>query len=377
MKTSNQAKTSRAQKRPNPQRRQSGDGQRYAVDYMDHAPVWPASIFCQGLFKPTQNGAPAVELKLSYEASVGGIPMAYTFLSPQALNVVDQAVYFHLAQCIGAGNTVRLESDNPQHAVYRQALGATGYLADQQLFVIPIKLSDLAHGIGLTRTGTNAKSVAASLDRLSQMSIHRRRLDRTSPRCEETEGRSQFLAYLCDDRQVFVVLHFEAVWSAYRRKGVAWINMREHRSLPSKPSKRLHAWLSAWASPVQKKLVGLDQLLVNVWGDHPSSSDVHKDRKRTLQKAIKEVAQLDGWECSLTHDGRQLMVRKPIFAGTLAQTIPAARTGEFGGDAGTPPDAANTPTKVAATPTGAAETATVDSLEPAEIKDSDELTFEL
>lgn len=50
-----------------------------------------ALLYCrQGLFKPTQNGAPAVELKLSYEASVGGVPMAYTFLSPQALNVVDK-----------------------------------------------------------------------------------------------------------------------------------------------------------------------------------------------------------------------------------------------------------------------------------------------
>lgn len=71
------------------------------------------------------------------------------------------------------------------------------------------------------------------------------------------------------------------------------------------------------------------------------------------------------------------MVRKPIFAGTLAQTIPAARTGEFGGDAGTPTDAANTPTKAAATPTDAAETATLDSLEPAEIKGSGELAFAL
>jgi hypothetical protein len=151
-------------------------------------------------------------------------------------------------------------------------------------------------------------------------------------------------------------------------KGVAWVNMREHRSLPSKPAKRLHAWLTAWASPVERKLIGLDKLLVNVWGDLPSSPGVRKDRMRTLRKIIKEVGQLKGWSCEHSADGRQLLVRKPLFAGTSAQPdLPAA----------TPTALAVTPTPSAKTHTKVAETPTTDLLKPLSSADSDELEFSL
>jgi hypothetical protein len=73
---------------------------------------------------------------------------------------------------------------------------------------------------------------------------------------------------------------------------------------------------------VERKSVGLDKLLVNVWGDPPTHSDARKDRMRTLRQAIKEVGELRGWSCDLSADGKQLLVRKPRFAGTLAQAEP-------------------------------------------------------
>ena len=144
--------------------------------------------------------------------------------------------------------------------------------------------------------------------------------------------------------------------------------MREQRSLPSKPAKRLHAWLTAWASPVERKTIGLDKLLVHVWGDLPPGPDVRKDRMRTLRKAIKEVGELKGWSCELSAEGMQLLVRKPLFAGTAAQPeSPAA----------TPAVLAVNPTSSATTPTRPAKTPTADPLKPLSIVDCDDLEFGL
>ena len=84
--------------------------------------------------------------------------------------------------------------------------------------------------------------------------------------------------------------------------------MREHRVLRTKPAKRLHAWLSGWASAGSRKLVGLDSLLVNVWGELPATPAIRKDRKRTLRQAIAEVSHRTGWTCIYTEKGDQLLV---------------------------------------------------------------------
>ena len=84
---------SKLKKTTSPQPRCPSDASRYVVDYMDHAPVWPAVIFAQGLFRPTQNGAPVVPLEIEYETTIQKQRVEYVFRSPEALNIVDQAVF--------------------------------------------------------------------------------------------------------------------------------------------------------------------------------------------------------------------------------------------------------------------------------------------
>lgn len=304
-------------------------------------------------------------LEVHYETTVLHKDVTYSFYGPEALNIVDQAVCFHLCQRIAAGQGGLLTAGHPAFTKYQKAMEADGVGDDQPLGVVAIKLSDLACGIGLTRTGTNAQSVLASLHRLSQVTMHRQMGARGG---SGNKGRSKFLFFGGTGNDVVITLFTEVSFFSRDRKGVAWINMREHRSLPSKPAKRLHAWLTAWASPVERKTIGLDKLLVNVWGDAPSSPDVRKDRMRTLRKVIKEVGQLKGWSCELSVDGLQLLVRKPLFAGTAAQPEPPAAT---------PTVHVATPTPSATTPTKAAETPTTDLRKPLQDVGPDELEFGL
>lgn len=350
---------------------------RYVVDYMDHAPVWQGPIFAPGLFRPTQNGAPAAPLEVLFSAKVETRSMRYVLRSPEALNVTDQAVYFFLCQRIAASKYVRLPCGHESFDEYSRALSVRGLWKDKQLAVIVATPSEIAAGIGLTRTGTNAKAMLASLNRLSQVTMEFQMVNESGSAIGQ--GTSRFLSFLCFDENLNIMLNFESALMAIHRKGVALVNMREHRGLRTKPAKRLHAWLSAWASEGSPKLVGLEKLMVSVWGEAPATPSVRKDRKRTLRQAIEEVSRLPGWTCVYTEKGDQLLVAKPVFAGTKAQqgsqaSKPKKPASE---SAATPTHRAVTPTPVAATPTEVAATPTADLLKPACSADSEELWFAL
>lgn len=369
-------KKSKPSNRTSPQKRMARNTTRYVVDYIDHAPVWQGPIFAKGVFRPTQNGAPARPLEVHWTSKLYQNTLQYVLRSPQALNVTDQAVYFHLCQLVAAGKYVALPIEHPRYSAYQEAIAAVGLGEAERMGVVRVTALDLAAGIGLTRTGTNAKSVIEALSRLSHATIERKLLGNEKV---EQQGASRFLAFMVADRQLRIVMHFESFERAANRSGVAWINMREHRSLCSKPAKRLHAWLSAWASPVRRKLVGFDSLLANVWGDNPATPSIRKDRLRTLRKAIQEVGKLAGWCCVITEDRRQLLVLKPLFSGTTAQQVefqPIATTARQLA-AATPTGAVATPTDSIGTPTELAETPTSNPLKAALSLGSEELVFAL
>ena len=380
MKPSPPSTTAHTRNRPIDQKRLAKRTMRYAVDYMDHAPVWQAPIFARGLFRPTQNGAPAQPLEVHFTSKIQGSQMHYVARSPQALNMTDQAVYFHLCQLMAQSKHVVAPS-HEHYAAFKKALGMSGMRAKSPLPLVRVRPADLAAGIGLTRTGTNTKAVMSSLDRLSRTTLEFQRVEAGAV---AEEGHSRFLGLLSFDTEVWVVLNLESGLHAHQHKGVAWVNMREHRSLPSKPAKRLHAWMTAWASPWERKLVALDKLLVSVWGEPPATPAIRKDRMHTLRKAVQEVGQLAGWSCAWSEDGRHLLVRKPLFAGTAAQAehstpSPAAKEDLTAAvpAAATPTKAAATPTETAATATPVAATPTADTLKAAPSLDSDELVFSL
>ena len=378
MKPSKPAKPSRAARLPPPARPHKPDAPaRYVVDYMDHAPVWQGPIFAQGLFRPTQNGAPAAALEVRFASKVQSRSMRYVLRSPEALNITDQAVYLYLCQRVAAGEYGSLPHEHDSFEAYRQTLGVSGLWETKSMAVIEASPSDIAAGIGLTRTGTNAKAMLASLNRLSQVTMQLCMVDDIGAAIGQ--GASRFLGFLCCNDAVRIVLHFESTLLASNRKGVAWVNMREHRNLSTKPAKRLHAWLSAWASAGSRKLVGLDKLMVSVWGEEPASSAVRKDRRRTLRQAIAEVSHLAGWTCVYTEKGDQLIVARPAFEGTKAQRgkQPPKLRKETAPTAATPTNRAETPTQVATTPTKAAATPTADLLEPACSALYEELCFAL
>jgi hypothetical protein len=93
--------------------------------------------------------------------------------------------------------------------------------------------------------------------------------------------------------------------------------MRELRLLKSKPARKLHIMLCAWASSKNLKLIQEANLVAHIFGGDPKGASQKKDRLRTVRAATQEIAKLPGWVCGVDRPG-MIKVRKPVFKGTPA-----------------------------------------------------------
>jgi hypothetical protein len=211
-----------------------------------------------------------------------------------------------------------------------KSLNAVGLCSDLEHRGIKTTLPEIARGIGLTPTGTNSHAMLESLNRLAATRMTRTVLDgNRNP--TNNWGQSNVIGLVCGDEFQHIVLNIELTKACGVSGTVTWVNMRESRSIKSKPAKRLHAWLSNWASTRETRVVDLNLLPKHIWGHTPCTTSAAKSRAHTLRASIQEIASLPGWICFVDADKKNLMVRKPIFAGTKAATaatptIPAVTT---------------------------------------------------
>lgn len=314
-----------------------------AVAYMDHAPVHPVYLHADGLFRPVPHGMGNTGSRVSKMYSMGTTKIFCEWQLKQALNIVDQSVMMFLCQIAAQPNRAfPVSGVHPNTAVLMKSLNAAGLASDIFHSGITTTLPEVARGIGLTATGSNSTAVLESLNRLAATRMRRTVLNPDGSRSTEV-GSSNVIGLVCDDNSQSIVLNAELSKACHRSGTVAWVNMREHRAIKSKPAKKLHAWLSNWASTREIRTVDMKLLPKHIWGTQACSAAATKSRLHTLRSCIQEIAALPGWICSIDKTRNCLLVRKPIFAGTKAAT-------------------AATPTAAAVTPSISAETKTTQSL---------------
>lgn len=305
--------------------RPSHDPTRYAVNYMDHAPLHHMFVFTDGLFKPLRTGTrnQGVDVVGKYK-TVTQWSFHCHFKGPEALDLNDQSAFYFLCQLAASGNAKYITDADPDRVRYESCLGLDGNFYKLEIAVLSVSGSQIARGIGLTSTGSNTKAMIASLNRLATTTI-----DRVGTKIDEkgksihVEGKSAMVGLLCNDGAIEVVLCPEASWKANdHASGVVWMNMREarqHAILKSKASRRLHAFFCAWAKSHQPKIISPEALMRKIWGREPSTPEMRKEYVRTLKAAINQVAGLQGWVCKFASEKRMVIVRKPLFIGTASQ----------------------------------------------------------
>lgn len=339
------ARTKQPSLKPSPKPRLGANGQvEPVIDYMDHAPVHPLYVMTDGLFRPIQHGTRAAGIQAANFAIRNGdsaIRVDCVWKSEQVLDITDQMVLYHLCQLAATpGEHRRVVDKKRDPEEYAVALSGIKNQCVNAAKSIPHSLEDsvtpsalvtvfvtipaLARGIGMTATGPNTQVVTHSLRRLAKVT------------CEVTlyhpgvrGGPLGTFSYCLlsairlEEGPILaqVTLNPELSAGCVSRSGVNWINMREQRLLQSKPARRLHAWLSAWAFSGEVRKIKLETLLPHVWGTEECTASAKKSRIRTLKEAVQAIAGLPGWVCLLNDADRMVRVRKPRFVGSPDEDV--------------------------------------------------------
>jgi hypothetical protein len=310
------------------------DGQPEAVTaVMDHAPVHPVFVFTNGLFRPIQNGSRQSGTHVGGKYTSGKSTVHCHWDSDEALDITDQSVLFYLCQLgamkkrtmqldmkdwdtVNADNKPTAPKDKRRVAKLMQLAGSGQYLP---LVAITTTAAEIAKGIGLSSTGTNSKTVLNSLERLSKTKMTRT-VRNPSDASANGIGLTTVICMVAQaNRKIAIALNAELSSRCTNHKGVVWINMQEQRALESKPAKRLHAWLSAWACQYNKKAIGMEMLPRHIYGPPKGTASAIHSRLDTARSAVREIAELPGWHFGVNIKSDQLKVRKPLFVGTDAE----------------------------------------------------------
>ena len=307
------------------------DGQPEAVTaIMDHAPVHPVYVFTNGLFRPIQNGSRQSGTHVDGKYISGQSTVHCHWDSDEALDITDQSVLLYLCQlgatkkrtmtidmkawdAVNAENKPTASKDTRKAAKLMQLAGSGRYFP---LVAITTTAAEIAKGIGLSSTGSNSKTVLNSLERLSKTKMTRTVCNPTDPSTNGIGLTTVICMVAQANRKIAIALNAELSARCTNHKGVVWINMEEQRALESKPAKRLHAWLSAWACQYNKKTIGMEMLPRHIYGPLKGTASAIHSRLDTARAAVREIAALPGWHFSVNIKSDQLKVRKPLFVGT-------------------------------------------------------------
>jgi hypothetical protein len=93
--------------------------------------------------------------------------------------------------------------------------------------------------------------------------------------------------------------------------GYVHIDMDEVRAIKSDPARLIHQHLCGWLDPGKEGTIGIDQLLVYVWGHHETHDRRILGKRRTrIQQALHEIKAL-GWDVVELKAERKYSIRRP------------------------------------------------------------------
>ncbi len=274
------------------------------VIVLDHARVDPSHCLADGLFRPMRRGD---QKNASMDIHYRYRDVTFWWRNYQLLDISDQSVFLaihRLAAVRGRTERVGPDHQDPTFLNLRHALNMRLEAEELQCLVFSTSLNEIAKLIGLTNTGPNLKAIKDSLLRLSGVSFVIYKGEEHTSTFWQANLISQLAG--CDGKVVIAVNPL--LGKALVGTPATYVSMEEQRVLKSDPAKRLHVWLSSWASSEEERKIELDSLVPHVWGNQETSGESTKRRRRgLLRKGLAEIAALDGW--IIEEDPKTNMVR--------------------------------------------------------------------
>lgn len=276
---------------------------------LDHAKIDPSHCLADGLFRPLRRSSqtPALDVRYNYKER-------YTLQwhGNVALNISDQSILIALLRIASDDERTTLLNDErlretPELSRFLVGLKREYRAEPESCGLIETTCYEIGKILGLAKSGTNNKSIKASLERLAQT---RTTIGaNASPPDASPYWASQMVSCVDENDKLNIALN-PMLTKALYEPPFTFINVQEQRQLSAEVAKRLHVWLSCWLGHGQERIVDLNKLIPHIWGDN-AAANVLRTRRNSLRQALTEIATLDGWTCKESPSGNSLTVARP------------------------------------------------------------------
>lgn len=279
------------------------------VGELDHAKIDPTYCLADGLFRPLRRLAQTPPLDIKYLHKKHYI---LHWQGKTALNVSDQSTLIALLRIASEEErSILIDAEKlsttPDFSRFLVGLNKAHMAEHQSCALIETTCYELSKHLGLAKSGTNNRSIKASLERLAQT---RSTILKTASNPEDSPyWASQILSCTNEDDKLNVAFNPMLTQALYKPP-FTFINLQEQRQLSGEVAKRLHVWLSCWLGPSQERTLELNKLIPHVWGSN-AVGNILRTRRNSLRQAITEIASLDGWTCNESATGNSLTVARP------------------------------------------------------------------
>lgn len=259
------------------------------------------------LFRPITRGRRPIGLKVFADYDETKL----TFTSYEWLDSRDQTILLALIGMAGI-ESVNITSEasgeigqklwaglNPLNS----ALGDYGAVVETTLY----KLLQASGMPDDTKTYTRVKEI---IYRLSQVNCR--------AQSEGWEWSMRFLSYAFhDDGTLVVALNARFAQALAQGSTYARINLEERRQLDGDIAQLVHSWLNATVRAGNTFRIGIDKLVIRIWGVEAQNDATKRKRRTLVTGALEEIQRLKGWNVAVSGRGIEAMatIKRPKMIG--------------------------------------------------------------
>lgn len=259
------------------------------------------------LFRPITRGKRPIGLKVFADYDETKL----TFTSYEWLDSRDQTILLALIGMAGI-ESVNITSEasgeigkklwaglNPMNS----ALGDYGAVVETTLY----KLLQASGMPDDTKTYARVREI---LERLSMVNC--------TARSDGWQWSMRFLSYAFhDDGTLVVALNARFAQALTQGSTYARINLEERRNLEGDIAQLVHSWLNATVRAGNSFQIGIDKLVIKIWGVEAQIDATSRKRRTLVVRALEEISELKGWKISFRGRGVDTIatIRRPKMLG--------------------------------------------------------------
>jgi hypothetical protein len=293
------------------------------VKRFDAAQVELRHVMADGLFRPLEKTSiKRAPLFVEHQSSIENrkhpnlsVKVIIKWVGGEALDIFDQSVFLALHKLMSNQSVIEKEKRINDEKIYSE-LAINGMDSRTPVVSKNTSLTEIANLLGLTDGGENLRRIYRSVHRMASVTCFFSEFKEDGKNIVNEVRFNLLASYEITKGALRVGLNpllSAAILGGSNVKKCS-IDMESQRQLKGDISKRLHVWLSAWASYDKSQRIGIDTLIPHIWGKEISDKELLKNVRRYVRSAITSINGLDGWKCELSPCKKFVDITKPQYS---------------------------------------------------------------